>query len=108
MRWIPIVVALVSFAIFFPLGLLTSRWLKRRVKPACRHRWRVLIEKYPTFTQDRWKCDECGLCENFPHDKPPMKVTTEICNMGHLHVADVSEWDDEWPDMIDAAGGTRK
>lgn len=97
--YIPLAVALVSFAVFYTLGLLTAKWW-RGPKPPCHHQWTVLLEKYPTFTQDRWKCSECGLAENFPHDKPPIKTDLEICSMGHLHVvAEVPEWD-EWPDIV--------
>lgn len=98
--WIPVITGLISFVVFFALGWILGERRRRRARVSCDdHRWRVLLEKYPTFTQDRWKCDECGLTENFPHDQPPTKTATEICDMGHVHVAGYPEWE-EWPDVV--------
>lgn len=101
---VPVIVAIISFAVFFPLGLITRKWLTDRLKDPCAHEWRVLTEKYPTFTENRWKCDKCGLAENFPDSQPPVKTTLEICSMGHLHTvikppAEYAAYE-EWPDTV--------
>lgn len=96
--WIILTVTVVTFSIFYALGLLTAKWL-HEYKPPCRHHWTVLLEKYPTFTYDWWKCSTCGLTQKFPYDKPPVPFETEICSMGHVHIAKITE-QDEWPDTI--------
>lgn len=100
--YIPIIVAVISFVVFFPLGILTRKWLNSILKGPCEHDWYVLIEKYPTFTENRWRCRDCGECKNFPDSQPPVKTTLEICNMGHMHtvVKAPTEWD-EWPETVD-------
>lgn len=97
---IPIITGLVSGVIGGLLGILTRRWLQAMTKPPCRHHWRIMIEKYPTFTQDRWKCEDCGKWQNFRHDHPPIKTDTQICNMGHVHTTAEIPERDEWPNVI--------
>lgn len=85
-------IGLVSFLALRVLGYLTA------LAPRCQHRWSVLTEKYPTFAENRWRCSECGLTENYLYDQPPVRTSLEICNMGHAHVV-VSERE-EWPDVV--------
>lgn len=63
-------------------------WLKGKWhgKPECAHRWRILIEYYPTFASNKWHCKKCGKTENFPDSEPPVKVKHDICSLGHLHI----------------------
>lgn len=59
-------------------------WLKP--KPPCRHQWRILIENYPTFTKDLWRCDRCRRSKVFENESPPVEIKTDICNLGHVHI----------------------
>lgn len=98
--WIPLVVGLISFAVFYVLGYLTGRRLRRTLRPPCDHQREVLIEKYPTFIEDRWTCTACGACENFSHNEPPVRIAREVCDMGHVHTIVVPEWE-EWPNYVE-------
>jgi hypothetical protein len=93
-----LITALISFVVFYVLGLLSQRWLLIRKTPACEHDWQILLEKYPTFTQDRWQCEKCRLVQNFAHDAPPVTTKLDLCDIGHLHVVAIPEW--KWPDTI--------
>lgn len=53
--------------------------------PPCQHQWRVLLEHYPTYAYDWWKCDLCDEDLQCTEDEAPVKVETEICNWGHVH-----------------------
>lgn len=55
------------------------------IKP-CNHRWRIMIENYPTFTKNYWCCTRCDKWKVFQHDAPPVKIKTEICSLGHVHI----------------------
>lgn len=59
-------------------------WL--RVEPPCTHRWRVMIENYPSFTKDYWRCTKCNKWQVFENSEPPVKLKQEICNLGHIHI----------------------
>jgi hypothetical protein len=52
----------------------------------CEHKWTVLIENYPTFTQDYWTCKKCGLTKAYPNDAPPEKLKIAICDLGDVHI----------------------
>jgi len=52
----------------------------------CNHKWRVLIEHYPTYTKDYWKCERCGYHKVFENSEPPVPLQTEICNLGGVHI----------------------
>lgn len=54
--------------------------------PQCQHRWRVLLEHYPSYAYDWWTCDLCGEDLQCTHDEAPIKIETEICNWGHIHI----------------------
>lgn len=98
--WVPLVAGLISFIVFYPLGCLTGKWLRQVLKPSCSHEWEVLVEKYPTFIEDRWTCTKCGVCENFFHSEPPVRIAREMCDMGHVHIVPVPEWE-EWPNVVE-------
>lgn len=102
---VPIIIGILVGLPFYALGVLV-RWAMTKRAPSCRHQWRILIEKYPRFTQDRWICDECKLTQNFPHDAPPVNIITDVCSMGHVHVSGYEEWD-EWPEYIGAKEGRK-
>lgn len=61
-------------------------WIRKQSKPPCEHRWTILLEYYPTFTEDYWQCRRCSKCVAFPNDEPPVKLKREICSLGHLHI----------------------
>lgn len=67
-----------------------ANWLIRKLggtpKEPCRHRWYVLIEHYPRFTQDCWRCRKCSVSEVFEYDNPPEPLQEEICNLAHVHI----------------------
>lgn len=62
------------------------RLLGGAVKSPCKHKWRVLIEHYPTFTQDYWQCRKCQFTKAYQNDAPPEPIRTEICNLGDVHI----------------------
>lgn len=55
-------------------------------KPQCQHHWRVLLEHYPSYAYDLWKCDNCGRTRECTEDEAPVKVKTGICSLGHVHI----------------------
>lgn len=72
-----------------------SKWLTRIFewfspslpKCKCEHpRWRILLENYPSYTKDYWECRRCGRTQVFQNSEPPVKLKTEICSLGHLHI----------------------
>jgi hypothetical protein len=66
-----------------------KQWLIRKLGgtvKTCNHRWRVLIEHYPTYAWDKWECERCKICKDFPHSDPPTPLKTEICNLAHVHI----------------------
>jgi hypothetical protein len=66
------------------------QWLIRRLggtpKEPCNHKWRILIEHYPSYTKDYWQCGRCKVMKIFQNDEPPVPVQTEICNLGDIHI----------------------
>jgi len=52
----------------------------------CKHKWSVLIENYPTFTQDYWQCKKCGFTKAYQNSKPPEPIKTEMCSMAYFHI----------------------
>lgn len=65
-------------------------WLIRLLggtpKAPCKHKWFVLIEFYPRFTEDYWQCRKCGFTKAFPNEEPPEPLKTKICDLGHVHI----------------------
>jgi len=61
------------------------RFLGGQVKD-CKHKWIVLIENYPTFTEDYWQCKRCGFTKAYPNDEPPEPIKTAFCSMAHGHI----------------------
>jgi hypothetical protein len=55
-------------------------------QPECVHKWSILLEYYPSFTKDKWICTKCNKTQIFNNDEPPVKIKSEICNLGHLHI----------------------
>jgi len=52
----------------------------------CAHKWIVLIEHYPTYTQDYWQCKRCGFTKAYENDSPPEAVKTAFCSLAHQHI----------------------
>lgn len=64
-------------------------WLIRKlggVVKTCDHKWRILIEHYPSFTKDYWECTRCNIAKVFPNGDPPVPLQTEICSLGDVHI----------------------
>lgn len=62
-------------------------WFRKYEREAnCQHKWTVLIENYPSFAKDWWKCKRCGLSKVFLKSNPPVKIKHGICNLGHVHI----------------------
>jgi len=64
-------------------------WLIRQLGgtvKTCNHKWRILIQRYPTYAWDKWQCVRCNTCKDFPNNAPPEPLRTEICNLGDVHI----------------------
>lgn len=61
------------------------RWLDKQWNP-CQHKWRILIEHYPSFASDLWTCKKCSKSQSFPNNEPPVKIKTAICDLGDVHI----------------------
>lgn len=52
----------------------------------CKHKWTVIIENYPTYTQDYWQCKRCNFTKAFQNSEPPEPIKTAFCSMAHQHI----------------------
>lgn len=76
-------------------------WLPREAKCRCeRPQWYVTIEHYPTCAWDKWRCRRCCRSQDFPNDQPPVRISEEICNLGHLHIVNTGA--EELGDVLEA------
>lgn len=65
------------------------QWLIRKLGGSvniCDHKWKILIEHYPTYSWDKWLCKRCDLAKDFPNSQPPIPIKTAICDLGDVHI----------------------